>query len=299
MSAEELAAIRGILRETDLALAGPVDVARANFAGMLSSLPVDEGLVMERTTLGGVPAVTTPAPAGDRVLLFIHGGAYAVGDAWSYRPLWGPAAAALGATGFAVDYRTAPEHPFPAAVDDGVAAYRALLEDGRAPGSIVVLGDSAGGGLAVSVLVAARDGGLPMPAGVAAISPWADLACAGDSMAEKADADLSLNGDDLRTLATRYLDGASASDPLASAVHADLTGLPPLLVLVGSAEILLDDAVRLARCAAACDVATRLEVWPHMPHDWPLFAAMLGEARQASETLTSWLDERLADGGAR
>jgi acetyl esterase/lipase len=299
MSAEELAVIRGILRETDLALAGPVDVARSNFAGMLSSLPVDDGLAPERVTLGGVPAVTTPAGSGDRALLFIHGGAYAVGDAWAYRTLWAPAAAALDAKGVAVDYRTAPEHPFPAAVDDCLAAYRALLEDGHAPGSIAVLGDSAGGGLAVSMLVAARDAGLPMPAAIAAISPWADLACAGDSMTEKAEADLSLSGDDLRTLAARYLDGADPGDPLASAVHADLTGLPPLLVLVGSAEILLDDAVRLARRAAACDVRTRLEVWPQMPHDWPLFAAMLGEARQASETLTGWLADRLADGGAR
>jgi acetyl esterase/lipase len=295
MSLQELDVIRGMLRETDLGLAGPPETARETFEAMQANFPVRDGLVFEETSLGGVPAVTAGASAGagDQTLLYLHGGAYAVGSAWGYRSLWGELVAAAGVDGVAIDYRRAPEDPFPAAVDDALAAYRALLESGRPARSIVVAGDSAGGGLAVAMLVAARDGGLEMPAAALAISPWADLGCAGASIAEKAHEDLSLSAPELRVLAGRYLDGADAGDPLASPIHADLTGLPPLLIQVGSAEILFDDSVRLAARAGAQGVRVTLDVWPGMPHVWPLFSAMLGEARDAADAAGAWLRERL------
>ena len=295
MSIQELEVVRGVLRDTDLALAGPVQQARANFDGMLASLPEPEGLAFTQTTFAGLPATTTGDPlAADAVLLYLHGGAFAVGSGHGYRSLWGPLADAAGATGLAIDYRMAPEHTFPTAVDDAVAAYRALLDAGVGPARIAVAGDSAGGGLVVSLLVAARDVGLPMPAAAVAISPWADLACAGDSMTAKVDEDLSLDAGELRALADRYLGGADARHPLASPVHADLAGLPPLLIQVGTAELLLDDAVRLAGRAANDGVRVRLDVVPGMPHVWHLFAPMLGEGRDAAGAASAWLREHRA-----
>lgn len=284
-----------MLRETDLALAGPVDQARANFAAMLGALPDPDGVRFEPTTWAGLPATATGDPLASRaVLLYLHGGAFAVGSGDQYRSLWGALAQHAGAAGLAVDYRMAPEDVFPAAVEDAVAAYRALLDGGVAPSQIAVAGDSAGGGLVVAMLLSARDAGLPMPAAAVAISPWADLACSGASMAAKADEDLSLDADQLRTLAGRYLDGAPPEHPMASPVHADLTGLPPLLIQVGSAEILLSDAIRLADRAAHDGVRVRLDVQPGMPHVWHLFAPLLGEAREATQDAAAWLREHLA-----
>jgi monoterpene epsilon-lactone hydrolase len=295
MSVQELEAVQGMLRETDLALAGPVDQARANFAGMLAGLPDPDGVEFEQTSWAGRTATTTGDPLrADAVLLYLHGGAFAVGSSHDYRSLWGALAHASGATGLAIDYRKAPEAVFPAAVDDAVAAYRSLLDQGVSADRIAVAGDSAGGGLVVSLLVAARDTGLPLPATAVAISPWADLACAADSMTDKADEDLSLDAGELRTLAARYLDGADPRDPLASPVHADLTGLPPLLIQVGTAELLLDDAIHLTGRAAHAGVRVRLDVVPGMPHVWHLFAPMLGEARDATQTAAAWLREHLA-----
>jgi epsilon-lactone hydrolase len=294
MSVQELDVVQGLLRETELELAGPVDQARANFDAMLASFPVPAGIAFEQTTWAGLPATVTGDPlAGDPVLLYLHGGAFAVGSGHGYRSLWGPLAGAAGATGLAIDYRLAPEDVFPAAVDDGVAAYRLLLDAGVDASDIAVAGDSAGGGLAVAVLVAARDSGLAMPAAAIAISPWADLACAGGSMSGKVEEDLSLDAGVLRTLAARYLDGADPRQPLASPIHADLSGLPPLLIQAGTAELLLDDAVRLARRAGSDGVRVRLDLVPGMPHVWHLFAPMLSEGREAAETAADWLRDQL------
>lgn len=283
MTLQELEVIRGLLRELDLAMTGPVDVARANFEEMLSNSPVPEEIGFEAGTLGGVPAVTAedPAAGGACTLLYLHGGAFAIGSAHGYRAFWSALARAAGARGVALDYRLAPEHPFPAAVDDALAAYRALLDAGLAPHSIAVAGDSAGGGLVVSLLVAAARAGLPLPACGVCLSPWADLRCDGASYAANAEADMSLDGDELRTMAGRYA-GDRIADPLASPVTADLAGLPPLLIQVGSVEILLDDAVALARAAGIAGVQTTLEVWPQMPHVWQSFGFMLSEGAAAT-----------------
>jgi acetyl esterase/lipase len=282
MTTQELQALVDQIRSGPLTFeADPAEI-RATFDGMLATFPVDEGVTFQEVTLGGVPALQSSDPGADlgRVLLYLHGGGYVAGSAAGYRTLWSRLASAAGVRGVAPEYRLAPENPFPAAVEDAVAAYRALLDEGVAPEDIAVGGDSAGGGLAVALLVAARDQGLPMPSSVTLLSPWADLACSGASMDGKAAADPSLTPAGLRLRATDYLAGHHADDPLASPVGADLTGLPPMLVQVGTAEVLLDDATRLAARAAACDVRTTLEIWPAMVHVFAMFGFALSEGRE-------------------
>jgi monoterpene epsilon-lactone hydrolase len=283
MSAQELESLVTMLRSGGPDLAAPPPQARENFEAMFAAFPIAEDVTFEPTTLGGVPArwSTTPGASKERVLFYLHGGAYLLGSSLAYRSLFSELARAMGARGLALDYRLAPENPFPAAVDDAVSGYRALLSKGIAPGSISIAGDSAGGGLTVAMLVAARDAGLPMPAAAMAISPWADLECTGGSMVSKAADDPSLNREGLFALGSLYLNGASPRTPLASPLYANLTGLPPLLIQVGSLEVLLDDATRLAARAAEADVAVQLEVWPRMPHVWHGFAFALSEGRDA------------------
>jgi acetyl esterase/lipase len=240
-------------------------------------------VVFEATRLGTIAALASRSRGArdDAVLLYLHGGGYVIGSPQAYRALTSELGRCTGVRTLAVDYRLAPEHPFPAAVEDAVTAYRVLLEGGRPPGRIAVAGDSAGGGLALAMLIAAREAGLPMPAGVVAISPWADLACEGSSMTGKVAEDPQVRRDGLLLLANHYLQQTPARHPLASPVYADLRGLPPLLIQVGSAEVLLDDATRLAAAAAAAGVRVRLDAWPDMVHVWHLFAFMLAEGRAA------------------
>ena len=283
MSAQELETIIGMLRTAGPDLAAPPPQARENFDAMLGAMPVAGDVVFETATLGGVPArwSATPGASQERVVLYLHGGGYLLGSSQGYRPLFSELARAAGARGLALDYRLAPEHPFPAAVEDAVSGYRALLGQGIAPGAIAIAGDSAGGGLTVAMLVAARDAGLPMPAAAVAISPWADLECTGASMSSKAADDPSLNHEGLVAMAGAYLNGASPRSALASPLYANLAGLPPLLIQVGSAEVLLDDATRLAARAGEANVEVQLEIWPRMPHVWHGFAFALSEGREA------------------
>lgn len=295
MSAYELEALIKMLRSGGPDLAAPPEQARENFEAMLAGIPVLEDVSFENATIGGVPGrwSTPPEALAGRVLLYLHGGAYVVGSSLGYRPLSSAVARSARARGLTLDYRLSPENPFPAAVDDAVAAYRALLAQGVSPGSIAIAGDSAGGGLTVAMLIAARDAGLPMPAAALAISPWADLACAGASYSTKASQDPSLNRDGLLAMAALYLNGASPQSELASPVYANLTGLPPLLIQVGSTEVLLDDSIRLAAQAAEANVAVQLEVWPGMPHVWHAFAHQLSEGRDAIWAAGAFLAARL------
>jgi epsilon-lactone hydrolase len=283
MSAQELESLVTTLRSGGPDLAGPPPQARKNFEAMFAAFPIAEDVTFETTTLGGVPArwSTTPGASKERVLFYLHGGGYLLGSSLAYRSLFSELARAMGARGVAIDYRLAPESPFPAAVDDAVSGYRALLSQGIAPGSIAIAGDSAGGGLTVAMLVAARDAGLPMPAAAVAISPWVDMEGTGGSMSSKAADDPSLNREVILGMASAYLNGASPRAPLASPLYANLAGLPPLLIQVGSSEVLLDDATRLAARAGEANVAVQLEVWPRMPHVWHGFASMLSEGRDA------------------
>jgi epsilon-lactone hydrolase len=223
------------------------------------------------------PPVARPGAA----LLYLHGGGYVIGSPRSHRHLAAALGGAAGAATLLPDYRLAPEHPFPAAVEDAVAAYRWLLARGVPPAGIVVAGDSAGGGLTVATLLALRDGGLPLPGAAVCISPWVDLTCSGASYATKAAGDPIVTQTGVGEMARAYLGAADPRTPLASPAFADLAGLPPLLVQVGSEEVLLDDAVTLAERAKAAGVGATLEIWPDMIHVWHWFFPMLDEGRKA------------------
>jgi epsilon-lactone hydrolase len=297
MSAQELATLLGLMSQGGPNLAAPPAQARAEFEGLLATVPVAPDLKFEAAQAGGVPGLWVDAPGAraDRVMLYIHGGGYVSGSAKGYRPLVGELGRAAKARALAIDYRLAPEDPFPAAVDDIVASYKSLLDGGMPAKSIVFAGDSAGGGLVVTGMMAVRDAGLPLPAAGLSISPWLDLECTGASMKSKAKSDLALNRDALLHAGRSYRSNAAGAgrgsqlSPLAG----DLSGLAPLLIQVGSAEILLDDATRLAERAGAANVSVRLEIWPNMPHVWHLFGFMLSEGRDAIGNAGGFLESHM------
>ena len=228
----------------------------------------------------------------DRYVLYLHGGGFIAGSPAVYRHLAWRIALAVGAQILSPDYRLAPEHPFPAALDDAVAAYEWLLAERVEPYQIGLVGDSAGGGLAFSLLLKLRDAGRPLPGAVVALSPWTDLALTGASLRRHAKADPMLDVAELPRVARCYLNGADPRHPWASPIYGELGGLPPALIQVGSDEILYDDAARLAARLAQAGGVARLEIWPRMPHVWHLFAPMLPEARRAIGNIGSFLRER-------
>jgi acetyl esterase/lipase len=238
---------------------------------------------VEPVSANGVRAewTSTPRAASDAAILYFHGGGYVIGSLDSHRHLVAEAGRAAGIWALALDYRLAPEHPFPAAVDDTLAGYRYLLGRGIKPGRIAIAGDSAGGGLVVAAMVAIRDAGLPQPGCGWCISPWVDMEAIGDSMTGKAEADPTVQKAGILDMARLYLDGADPRSPLAAPLYADLAGLAPLLIQVGACETLLDDAIRLAGVAGAADVYVDLQVWPEMIHVWHLFHPELGAGKKA------------------
>lgn len=246
---------------------------------------------IEATALAGVPAerITVAGEIASKVFLHLHGGGYVMGDPSGSRGFTTALALAAHVEVISVDYRLAPEHPFPAAVDDAVAAYSALLDQGVSPGRIAIGGESAGGGLAIAALVAMRDAGLPMPACAVAMSPWTDLTCSSGSYLTCAARDPLLTRGVLLEMAAQYLAGQSARTPLASPSSADLSGLPPLLIQVGADEVLLDDAAGLAGRAREAGVAVELQVWPEMIHVWQMFSGALPEADLAIAQIASFV----------
>src|SRR5438552_1164232 len=221
---------------------------RAQFETMAEVFTLPADASVEAVDAGGVPAeqVTVAGADGTRTILYLHGGGYCIGSPRTHREFAARLARAADATVVLIDYRLAPEHPFPAAAEDATAAYRWLLGRGQAPARLVVAGDSAGGGLTVATLVSLRDQGVVLPAAAVCLSPWVDLEASGESMTTKAGADPLIDREGLDQMAAHYLGGADARTPLASPLYADLAGLPPVLIQVGTAEVLLDDAVRLA-----------------------------------------------------
>lgn len=297
MSRQQLAALDQLLREGPLDIGGDVEVQRPILDQLMTAHPLPGDVVTAADTLGGVPAVLVDIKGveSDEVVVYFHGGGYALGSAAAGAGLAADIARRAGARAICVDYRLAPEHPFPAAIDDAVAAYRGLLERGVPAGRIALAGESAGAGLAAALLVALKAAGLPQPRAAVLLSPWADLTLAGAGLAAKAAADPALTADGLRRRAGDYLGTGERADPLASPVFADLTGLPPLLIQAGSHEILLDDAVRLAARAAADDVAVTLDVTPGAPHVFQGFAAILDEGEAALERAGAFLRARFRD----
>jgi phosphinothricin tripeptide acetyl hydrolase len=256
---------------------------RAQYERAEKVFPIPPEVKVERVTAPAAPAewLRPPSAEAGRVVLYLHGGGYVIGSPRSHRHLAAAIAGAAGASALSLDYRRAPEDPFPAAVDDAVASYRWLLEQGIAPGRIVIAGDSAGGGLTVATLVALKDARVPLPAGGVCISPWVDLTFSGASYETKAAVDPIVRRPGIDEMARAYLGKTDPRTPLASPVFADLRGLPPLLIHVGSDEVLLDDAVQLALRAKAAGVSATLEVWDRMIHVWHWFLPMLEEADSA------------------
>ncbi|MET7719255.1 alpha/beta hydrolase [Streptomyces mirabilis] len=283
MTQQQRQTLDELLRHAPFDIGGELGEQRALFHEMIASVPLPEDVTVTPGRLGGIPVVTVETPGDDSsaVVLYFHGGAYALGSAGDSVGLAADVARRVGVRAVSVDYRLAPEHPFPAAVDDAVAAYRALLADGTPSSEVAFVGESAGGGLVVATLVALKEAGLPQPSSAVVFSPWADLTLSGDSLTGKADVDPALPAKGLQIRARDYLGETDPATPLASPVFADLTGLAPLLIQVGSHEILLDDAVRLAARAAEHDVAVELQVWPQVPHVFQGFAALLDDADAA------------------
>jgi len=269
---------------------------RAQYERAEKAFPTPPEIKVERVSAPVAPAewLRPPGAVAGRVVLYLHGGGYVIGSPRSHRHLAAAIAAAAQASGLLLDYRLAPEHPFPGAVDDATAAYRWLLEQGVAPAHIVIGGDSAGGGLTVATLLALRDAGLPMPTGGVCISPWVDLTFSGASYRTRAAVDPIVTRPGIDEMARAYLGATPARTPLASPLFADLRGLPPLLIHVGSDEVLLDDAVQLADRAKAAGVDATLEVWDRMIHVWHWFLPMLDEAQSAVDGIGRFVQARAA-----
>lgn len=257
--------------------------------GARFKVPTD--VTLEPVNADGVPAeyLTAPGAAVDRVVLYLHGGGYAIGSIKSHRYLMQNVSRMAGARTLGIDYRLAPEHPFPAAIEDATKAYRWLLAQGFTANKIAIAGDSAGGGLTLATLVNLRDMGIPLPAAGVLISPWTDLTGTADSVTSRAAIDPMVKPEGLFGLAGHYLNGVDARNPLASPVFADMKGLPPLLIHVGGREILYDDAVTVANRANAAGVEVKLVDEPELFHVWHAFAPMLDEGQQAVEQIGAWL----------
>jgi len=283
--------IRSTLRAMKAAPPGDIEQSRAALDALLGRYPLPEGTNVESISAGGVPAewVSTGEVDADRVILLLHGGAYTRGSFVTHRGLAARLSAASRARVLVIAYRLAPEHTFPAPVEDATAAYRWLLQSGIRPDRLVLAGDSAGGGLAVATLLALRDAGDDLPSGAVLLSPWTDLTGTAESVRALAGVDPWLNAERLALVAGLYLGGGDPRNPLASPLYGDLRGLPPLLIQVGTDEILLDDATGLARRGEADGVEVTLEVWEGMWHVFQGFAAEIPEGQQAIDKIGAFV----------
>ena len=293
MSAEQLEAVIKDVQACFSAWTAetPLQKMRQDWDEVFSKKPCTIGAVLESMTLGGVPAVKMSAGKvdADRAILYLHGGGYVFGSPVSHRDLGEYLSKAARISVYMLDYRLAPENPYPAAVDDATAAYRALLEMGFKPGNIAISGDSAGGGLTVATLLNIRNQKLPMPACAVPLSPWADLECTGETMETNAAVDPMVQRPLTRQLSDLYVTDGNLRDPLASPIHGDLTGLPPLLIQVGERETLLDDSVRIAANARKAGVDVTLEVEPGQIHVFQIFASRLDEGVAAIDRMGAFI----------
>lgn len=258
--------------------------------------PVAEDVKLEAVDLDGIHCEWSIAPGADesRALLFFHGGGYCSGSILSHRRMITEAGRAGGVRTLAIGYRLAPEHPYPAALNDALTAWRRLLEEGYAAKHIAVGGDSAGANLTLALAGELKRAGEPLPGCLWLVSPWTDFSMSGATLASKSEVDPLIHKAYLEELAAAYAPpDMDRRDPRLSPLYADLTGFPPMLIQVGSAETLLDDAVRLAAAAGAADVAVTFEVWPHMIHAWPLWNARLEPGRRALAQCGAFLRKNL------
>ncbi len=295
MKDRSIAALRLRLAERPDGATAAIADLREEYDRAVEIFPLPDGVTCEPGSLGGVPGEWLRPEGADaaRALLYFHGGGYVLGSTRSHRHMVAALAKGAGVHAFSADYRLAPEHPFPAAVEDGAAVWQGLLESGIDPASAVIGGDSAGGGLTVATLVKARDDGLAMPAGGLCISPWTDMTLEAGSYATKADSDPMVKQNQIERWTGVYL-GADTDrrHPWASPLYADLEGLPPLLVQVGSEEVLLDDSVSLAEAARRAGVEVRLSVADEMIHVWHWFDRLLDRAKDGIDEATAFIRAR-------
>jgi acetyl esterase/lipase len=296
VSIEQQETLDAILRQSAFPADADVNEQRRLLRELLSAQPLPGEVTVTAAEMGGVPTaeITVDGIEPRHVVLYFHGGVYVMGDAALAAELASQVGRRTQAKVISVDYRLAPEHPYPAAIDDAHAAYKALLEDGVDPSDIVFAGESAGGGLAVATLVTARDHGLPLPAAAYVMSPYADLTLSGTTMDAKRELDPLLSRQALQARVPDYTSGKDAALGLISPIFADLSGLPPLIIQAGSHEVLLDDAVRLAREAAAADVEVTLEITPRVPHVFQAYHSLLDEGAAALDRAGQSLSARLA-----
>jgi epsilon-lactone hydrolase len=296
MTTEQQAQLDAILRQGGLDTAGDVTKLRSAFNELMSHVPVAPDIGQRPLKVGGVDAIeVTIAGTGDNnVILYFHGGVYVIGTAVATVPLVGDLARRSETRAISLDYRLGPEHPYPAAIDDARAAYEGLLAEGFAPGQIALAGESAGGGLVVATMLALREAGLPLPSCGFLMSPYVDLTLAGETLTTREALDPVLTPVGLRTRVPDYVGRADAADPLISPIFGDLSGLPPLLIQVGTHEVLLSDALRLAERAALSDVAVTLEVTPGVPHVFQGFAGLLDEAATALDRAAQFFKTHFA-----
>jgi acetyl esterase/lipase len=260
-----------------------IEQRRAASDALADLFPLAADVRVEPVEAQGVQAewTSTPAASTSEVMLYLHWGGYVWGSLKSHRHLVSELGRAATMRTLAIDYRRAPEFPFPHALEDAVAGYRFLLDSGFKPGQVVVAGASAGAGLAVAMLVQLKELGLQQPACALLLSPWADMTATADSYSRNAKRDPVLNRETMQFLAEQYLGKRPRETPLASPVFADLSGIAPLTIFVGATEALLDDSIALTRAAGLADVSVRLEIWPKMFHAWPTYHQVLAQGRQA------------------
>jgi monoterpene epsilon-lactone hydrolase len=296
VSTEQRENLEAILRQSAFPAGSDVGEQRRLLRELLSAQPLPAEVTVIAAALGGVPTaeITVDGVEPRHVVLYFHGGVYAMGDAFLAADLASQVGRRTRAKVISVDYRLAPEHPYPAAVDDALAAYQALLHNGTAPSDIVLAGESAGGGLAIATLVNARDHGLPLPAAAFVMSPYADLTLAGTTMETKREVDPLLSRESLQERVTDYVSGQDAALGLISPIFADLSGLPPLIIQAGTHEVLLDDALRLTRQAATADVQVILDITAGVPHVFQAYHPILDEATAALDRAGQLLSAHLA-----
>ena len=296
MSTEQRENLEAILRQSAFPADIDINEQRRQLRELTSAQPLPADVSVTAAALGGVPTaeITIDGIGSRRVVLYFHGGVYVLGDAAGAAGLASQVGRQAGAKVISVDYRLAPEHPYPAAVNDALAAYQALLDNGTAPSDIAFAGESAGGGLAIATLVNARDHGLLLPAAAFAMSPYADLTLAGTTMQTKHQVDVLMSPEALQSRVGDYTAGQDPALGLISPIFADLSGLPPLLIQAGTHEVLLDDAVRLARQAAIADVEVTLDITPQVPHVFQTFYPILDEGAAALGRAGQFLSAHLA-----
>jgi monoterpene epsilon-lactone hydrolase len=295
MSKEQQLQLDTILRSSQIDSDADVPTLRAGFAAFAAQVPIAPDVEQIPTSLGGVEGleVRTPGVGVDRVILYFHSGVYVIGSASSTVPLVSELVRRIGVRAVTLDYRLAPENPYPAALHDALTAYEELLDQGLDAAQIALVGESAGGGLAVALLQVLRDRGASLPACALLLSPYADLTLSGDTVSSKAAVDPLLSPESLRLRVLDYAGDVDPADPLISPVFGDLGGLPPLLIQVGSHEVLLSDAIRLAGRAASDDVEVTLEVTPGVPHVFQAFSDLLDEASKALDRASAFLADHL------